>query len=49
MISLSDKFKTKIINRYGKEGNEWLNNIDNIIKKYKKLFMLQNIIKKIEH
>ncbi len=37
MIILSDKFKTKIINRYGKEGNEWLNNIDNIIMKYKKI------------
>jgi len=43
MIILSDKFKTKIINRYGKEGNKWLNNIDNIIMKYKKIFMLKNI------
>lgn len=43
MINLPDKFKTKIINRYGKEGKEWLNSIDNIIRKYKKLFMLKNI------
>lgn len=43
MINLPDKFKTKIINRYGKEGDNWLNSIDNIIEKYKKQFMLKNI------
>ncbi len=43
MINLPDKFKTKIINRYGKEGYRWLNSIDNIIEKYKKQFMLKNI------
>lgn len=43
MINIPDKFKTKTINRYGKEGEDWLNSIDNIIKKYKKLFMLKNI------
>ena len=43
MINLPDKFKTKIINRYGEEGNNWLNSIDNVIYKYKKQFMLKNI------
>lgn len=43
MINLSDKFKTKTINRYGQKGSDWLNSIDNIIDKYKKQFMLNNI------
>lgn len=43
MITLLDNFKTKIINRYGEVGNEWLNNIDKVIKKYEKLFNLKNI------
>lgn len=30
MINIPDKFKTKTINRYGKEGEDWLNSIDNI-------------------
>lgn len=43
MINLPDEFKRKIINRYGKDGHEWINNIDNIIEKYKKKFLLTNI------
>lgn len=33
MINFPDKYKTKIINRYGKEGEDWLNNINNVIEK----------------
>lgn len=43
MINLPDNFKTKIINRYGQDGNNWLNNIDNVIEKYKNKFELENI------
>ena len=43
MINLPDNFKTKIINRYGEEGYNWLNRIDNVVDKYKKQFMLKNI------
>lgn len=43
MINLPDNFITRIINRYGTEGNNWLNNIDNIIEKYKNKFELENI------
>lgn len=43
MINFPDKYKTEIINRYSKEGEDWLNNINNVIEKYKKQFMLKNI------
>ncbi len=43
MINLPKNYKTRMINRYGQEGKEWLNNIDNIIEKYKNKFELENI------
>ncbi len=30
------KFKENVVNRYGKKGKEWLNNINVIIDKYVK-------------
>ena len=33
MIILPEKFKESIVNRYNKDGIEWLNNIDKLIKK----------------
>lgn len=43
MINLPDQFKIKVINRYGNDGIDWINSIDNIIEKYKKKFLLTNI------
>lgn len=43
MLELPEKFKISIINRYQEEGKEWLNKIDGLIEKYKKLFGLENI------
>ncbi len=43
MINLPESFITRIKNRYGETGNDWLKNIDNIIEKYKNKFELKNI------
>ena len=43
MLELPNKYKDKIINRYGAKGEEWLENINNIVGKYKKQFQLQDI------
>lgn len=43
MIELPEEFKQNVINRYGKEGIEWLNSVDKIIEKYKNKFKLYNI------
>jgi len=43
MLELPESFKIKTINRYGKLGQEWLDNIDNIIDQYTKQFELENI------
>lgn len=43
MLELPNKYKNKIINRYGKKGEEWLENINPIVEKYKKQFQLQDI------
>lgn len=42
-LELPNKYKDKIINRYGAKGEEWLENINNIVEKYKKQFQLQDI------
>ena len=31
MLELPEKFKIEVFNRYGEEGNKWLNNINLII------------------
>lgn len=36
MTELPIKFNENVVNRYGKKGKEWLNNINVIIDKYVK-------------
>ncbi len=43
MLEIPNEYKNKIINRYGAKGEEWLENINNIVGKYKKQFQLQDI------
>lgn len=43
MITLPEKFKESIINRYHKDGIKWLNNIDRLIKKYIDQYKLKDI------
>lgn len=43
MLELPNEYKNKIVNRYGAKGEEWLENINNIIEKYKKQFQLQDM------
>lgn len=43
MLVLNDAFKEKIINRYQKDGIEWLNNFNTVVDKYKYMFNLSNI------
>lgn len=43
MITLPEKFKESIINRYHKDGIKWLNNIDRLIKKYIDQYKLEDI------
>lgn len=43
MIILPEKFKESIVNRYNKDGIEWLNNIDKLIKKYTDKYKLEDI------
>lgn len=43
MMGFTEGYKEKIIKMYGEKGNNWLENIDRIIKKYEKLFDLKNI------
>ncbi len=43
MIELPEKFKEKVVNRYGKKGEEWLYNINVIIDKYIKKFDLSDV------
>ena len=43
MLELPNNFKTRIMNRYGPEGKEWLDTIDDLVEKYKNKFQLQNI------
>lgn len=43
MLVLNDTFKEKIINRYQKDGIEWLNNFNTVVDKYKDMFNLSNI------
>lgn len=43
MLKLPNKFKIRIINKYGQKGREWLDDIDNILNKYKYKFELENI------
>lgn len=43
MIILPEKFKESIVNRYNKDGIEWLNNIDKLIKKYIDKYKLEDI------
>ena len=43
MLELPNKYKNKIINRYGEKGEEWLKNINPIVEKYKKQFQLQDM------
>ena len=38
MLEIPNEYKNKIINRYGAKGEEWLENINNIVGKYKKQF-----------
>lgn len=43
MLELPEKFKTDVINRYGKQGQIWLNHSNNLIEKYAKKFELENV------
>lgn len=43
MTELPIKFKENVVNRYGKKGKEWLNNINGIIDKYVKKFDLTDV------
>ena len=43
MLVLNDAFKEKIINRYQKDGIEWLNNFNTVVDKYKYMLNLSNI------
>ncbi len=42
-LELPNKFKEKIINRYGKTGKEWLNGLDFIVEKYQSKFGLEKV------
>lgn len=44
MLKLPKQFKQQIINRYNDEGKDWLNNINNIIDKYKNKFQLDEMV-----
>lgn len=44
MLEFPEKFKIDVINRYGTEGEFWLNHSNNLIEKYTKKFELKNII-----
>ena len=43
MLKFPEKFKTDVINRYGTEGQIWLNHSNNLIEKYAKKFELENV------
>ena len=44
MLEFPEKFKIDVINRYGTEGEIWLNHSNNLVEKYAKKFELENII-----
>lgn len=44
MLEFPEKFKIDVINRYGTEGEIWLNHSNNLVEKYTKKFELENII-----
>lgn len=43
MITLPEKFKKSIINRYDKEGSKWLKNVGYLIQKYANQYQLEDI------
>lgn len=43
MLEFPEKFRTEVINRYGTEGQTWLNQSNHIVQKYAKKFELENI------
>lgn len=44
MLEFPEKFKIDVINRYGTEGEIWLNHSNNLVEKYTKKFESENII-----
>ena len=43
MLDLLENYKIKIINRYGKIGQNWLEKLENIVTKYQNQFELEEI------
>lgn len=43
MVQIPQEYEKRIIDTFGKTGEEWLNNIDSLIKKYKDMLEIQDI------
>ena len=43
MVQVPEKYVKRIIGAFGKEGENWFNNLDALIRKYENDFELENL------